>query len=67
MGFDVAVMGSDKKSHSVLGVVIPGQMNAGLSMGTNIFGKKYILWELTNRNWRLGDQVKGYDWIAELE
>jgi hypothetical protein len=67
MGFDVAVMGSNKKSHSVLGVVIPGQMNAGLSMGTNVFGKEYLLWELTSRHWRLGDQVKGTDWIAELE
>jgi hypothetical protein len=67
MGFDVAVMGSNKERHSVLGVVIPGRMNTGLSTGTNVFGKKYLLWELTSRYWRLGDQVKGDDWVAELE
>jgi hypothetical protein len=67
MGFDVAVMGSEKECHSVLGVVIPGRMNVGLPMGTNVFGKKYLLWELTSRYWRLGDQVEGHDWIAELE
>jgi hypothetical protein len=67
MGFDVAVMGSESERHSVLGVVIPGRMNSNLSMGTNTFGKRYLLWELTSRNWRLGDQVGGDDWVAELE
>lgn len=67
MGFDVAVMGSDSESHSVLGVVIPGRMNSDLPMGVNAFGKRYLLWELTSRYWRLGDQVDGDDWIAELE
>ena len=67
LGFDVAVMVSESEGHSVLGVVIPGRMNSDLSMGTNTFGKRYLLWELTSRNWRLGDQVDGDDWVAELE
>jgi hypothetical protein len=67
MGFDVAVMVSEKESHSVLGVVIPGRMHSNLSKGSNTFGKKYLLWELTSRDWRLGDQVEGNDWFAALE
>ena len=66
MGFDVAVMVSDSKSHSVLGVanIIGG---AGNSYGTNLFGKKYYLWELTSENWRFGYGVEGNDWKAALE
>lgn len=67
MNFDVAVMVSRQKHHSVLGVVIPGRMNSNLSKGYNEFGKSYILWELTSRYWTLGDQVEGNDWEAELE
>lgn len=67
LGFDVAVMVSESEGHSVLGVVIPGRMNSDLSMGVNAFGKPYLLWELTNADWRLGDQVGGDDWVAELE
>jgi hypothetical protein len=65
MGFDVAVMVSRKESHSVLGVYLPSRN--GLSFGKNNFGKKYILWELTNDKWRLGMKVPGNDWKADLE
>jgi hypothetical protein len=66
MGFDVAVMVSYSKSHSVLGIanIIGG---AGNSYGTNLFGKKYYLWELTSENWRFGYGVEGNDWKAALE
>ena len=66
MGFDVAVMVSGSKSHSVLGVanIIGG---AGNSYGTNLYGKKYYLWELTSENWRFGYGVEGNDWKAALE
>ena len=66
MGFDVAVMVSYSKSHSVLGVanIIGG---AGNSYGTNLYGKKYYLWELTSENWRFGYGVEGNDWKAALE
>ena len=65
MGFDVAVMVSESKWHSVLGIYLPQTNN--LSTGTNFLGKKYVLWELTNADWRLGMPVEGDDWIAELE
>lgn len=65
MGFDVAVMVSDSKSHSVLGVANIG--GAGNSYGTNLFGKKYYLWELTNNSWRFGYGVDGNDWTTALE
>ena len=65
MGFDVAVMVSDSKSHSVLGVANIG--GAGDSYGTNIYGKKYYLWELTSQRWRFGWGVDGNDWKTALE
>lgn len=65
MGFDVAVMVSNSKSHSVLGVANIG--GAGNSYGINLFGKKYYLWELTNNSWRFGYGVDGNDWTTALE
>ncbi len=65
MGFDVAVMVSDSESHSVLGVANIG--GAGNSYGTNLFGKKYYLWELTSQRWRFGYGVDGNDWTTALE
>jgi hypothetical protein len=65
MGFDVAVMVSDSESHSVLGVANIG--GAGDSYGTNLFGKKYYLWELTNNSFRFGYGVDGNDWKTALE
>lgn len=65
MGYDVAVMVSEEKSHSVLGVYLPNK--PGLSVGRNIYGKKYVLWELTSPNWRLGYTVEGNDWETALE
>jgi hypothetical protein len=67
MGFDVAVMVSDRESHSVLGVSIPSIPHTRYSYGTNYSGKKYFLWELTSENWRFGMPVEGNDWIATLE
>lgn len=65
MNFDIAVMVSNKESHSVLGVYLP---NAGnYSYGTNQNGKKYALWELTSPDWRFGMGVNGDDWYAALE
>lgn len=65
MGFDVAVMVSEITSHSVLGVANIG--GAGNSYGTNLYGKKYYLWELTNNWFRFGVSVDGNDWKAYLE
>jgi hypothetical protein len=65
MGFDVAVMVSESQSHSVLGIYLPSSVN--LSTGTNEFGKKYVLWELTSPDWRLEMPVEGNDWKAALE
>jgi hypothetical protein len=68
MGFDVAVMVSDSERHSVLGVAEIG--NNGVfsnSFGTNYFGKRFYLWELTSENWRFGMKVGGHDWKTALE
>ena len=67
MGFDVAVMVMIKENsgHSVLGVANIG--GAGNSYGTNLYGKKYYLWELTNNWFRFGVSVDGNDWKAYLE
>jgi hypothetical protein len=65
MGFDVAVMVSKSQMHSVLGINLPN--STSYSTGKNNFGKKYVLWELTNPDWRLGYGVEGNDWIADLE
>lgn len=65
MGFDVAVMVSNSKHHSVLGVAKIG--GSSHSYGRNAFGKKYFLWELTSQNWRFGMDVSGNDWTAALE
>ncbi len=65
MGYDVAVMISEAKWHSVLGIYMPNKVN--LSSGRNNFGKRYILWELTNPHWRLGSPVEGNDWVTALE
>lgn len=66
MGFDVAVMVSNSESHSVLGVAnLTG--GAGNPYGTNLYSKKYYLWELTSEEWRFGYGVRGNDWKAALE
>jgi len=67
MGFDVAVMVmiNENSGHSVLGVANIG--GAGNSYGTNLYGKKYYLWELTNNWFRFGVSVDGNDWKAYLE
>jgi hypothetical protein len=65
MGFDVAVMISESKSHSVLGIALPNANN--FSYGTNMLGKKFVLWELTAWEWRLGMGVEGEDWKTALE
>ena len=65
MGIDVAVMVSKSQWHSVLGISLPNSTN--YSTGTNDFGKKYVLWELTNPNWRLEMPVEGDDWKTALE
>jgi hypothetical protein len=65
MGFDVAVMVSRSESHSVLGIYMPNSNT--FSTGENNIGKKYVLWELTSPDWRLGMNVGGYDWITALE
>ena len=65
MGFQVAVMVSKTEHHSVLGIYLPNSYN--YSVGRSIYGKKYVLWELTNPDWRLGQRVEGDDWNADLE
>jgi hypothetical protein len=65
MGFQVAVMVSKSKHHSVLGVYLPNSYD--YSVGHSLNGKKYVLWELTNPDWRLGQRVEGDDWKADLE
>lgn len=65
MGFDVAVMVSEKEGHSVLGLSLPDAGN--YSYGVNNYGKKFALWELTSKEWRFGIPVDGNDWIAALE
>lgn len=65
MGFDVAVMVSKKEAHSVLGIYLPNSNQ--YSTGKSVFGKKYVLWELTSPAWRLSFPVAGDDWIAALE
>jgi hypothetical protein len=68
MGFDVAVMVSESEGHSVLGVSLPFNSHYRMNFGTNEFGKKYYLWELTNEDWRFGiDNVKGADWKTALQ
>jgi hypothetical protein len=68
MGFDVAVMVSKSEGHSVLGVADIGNYSfSANSFGTNYFGKRYYLWELTSENWRFGMNVEGNDWRTALE
>lgn len=68
MGFDVAVMVSIEEGHSVLGIYLPQSSQRGYAYGTNAYGKKYYLWELTSKDWRFGENtVNGSDWNAELE
>lgn len=64
IGFNVAVMVSDKESHSVLGVYLPS------AKGKASFSRdgRFMLWELTSKSWRFPkDRVNGSDWIAVLE
>lgn len=64
IGYDVAVMTSESQSHSVLGVSLP---NSSLySNATDRNGKRYVLWELTSKDWRLGFPVQGKDWKVSL-
>lgn len=67
LGFDVAVMVSEKEHHSVLGIYLPNASSRGYSYGIDkSSGKKYLLWELTSKNWEFGkDRVDGNDWIVE--
>ena len=67
LGFDVAVMVSESKRHSVLGVAIPPHRSGRLDYGKNNYGKKYYLWELTSQDWRFGHGVLGNDWKTALE
>lgn len=65
MGFKAAVMVSRSRTHSVLGIYLPN--SSGCSVARSINGNKYVLWELTNPDWRPRDGVRGNDWNAYLE
>ena len=67
LGFDVAVMVSESKRHSVLGIAIPPHRSGRIDYGKNNYGKKYYLWELTSQDWRFGHGVLGNDWKTALE
>lgn len=64
MGFDVALMISESQSHSVLGISLPS--SSIYSNATDRNGKRYVLWELTSKDWRLGLPVQGKDWKVVL-
>ena len=64
LGFDVAVMVSEERGHSVLGVHLK---NKNLpNYGRDYHNKKYYLWELTARDFHLGYNVEGDDWMSYL-
>lgn len=62
MGFDVAIMVSRKESHSVLGI----KSTLPKKRGNDLLGKEYVLWELTNYGFRIGDWIDGNDWEVAL-
>lgn len=67
LGFDVAVVNSDKELHSMLGVHLPFIPGNGF-YGTDPLGlKKYYLWETTAMGYHLGDNyfAESDDWIVE--
>jgi len=64
MGFDVAVMISMQKGHSVLGVHLSNKTYP--DYGSSPGGKKYYLWELTAKDMPLGRGVDGSDWKSAL-
>lgn len=66
LGYDVAVMGSDEESHSVLGVKVPGIPGDGVR-GSDVVGRQYFLWELTSYGHKLGTNVKGNDWVVSFK
>lgn len=61
MEYDVAIMVSEDKRHSVLGVNVPGIPGDGRA-GNVGDAKNYYLWELTSYGPELGRFVEGNDW-----
>lgn len=55
-GYDVAILNSDYYKHSVLGVHIPAK---GIYKVQN--GKRYYLWETTNKHFTIGTLPKNFD------
>jgi hypothetical protein len=49
-GYDIAILNSDYYRHSILGINIPG----GGTYKTH-YGKRYLLWETTNKYFKAGD------------
>lgn len=49
-GYDIAILNSDFYRHSILGINIPG---AGTYK--TYYGKRYLLWETTNKYFKAGD------------
>ena len=49
-GYDIAILNSDYYRHSILGINIPG---AGTYK--TYYGKRYLLWETTNKYFKAGD------------
>jgi len=64
LGIKSAVMVSFNEGHSVLGVESKGRSYDSEGAGLN--GKKYALWELTAKGYRIGQGVKGNDWVSTL-
>jgi hypothetical protein len=65
LGYDVAVMVSMQEGHSVLGVHMKNRKFP--KYGTDFRNKKFFLWELTARDFRLGYDVEGSDWESYLD
>ncbi|WP_103069379.1 hypothetical protein [Aquimarina sediminis] len=55
-GYDVAILNSDFYKHSVLGLHIPAK---GLYKVQN--GKRYYIWETTNKHFTIGTLPKNFD------
>lgn len=58
-GYDIAILNSDYYRHSILGINIPG---AG-TYKTH-YGKKYLLWETTNKYFKAGDVPSTFDDVS---
>ena len=63
-GYDVAVVNSTLRGHSMLGVHVPYVPGNGVYGLTTVSRKKYYLWELTAKGWHLGDNYtfSSNDW-----